>query len=65
MDVYYDHVYYNLSSENVPVIADVAEISFQAQAGGVFMESRGFLGKAGELIVSNEGGIKYESRLPL
>jgi len=29
------------------------------------MESRGFLGKAGELIVSNEGGIKYESRLPL
>jgi hypothetical protein len=34
MDVYYDHVYDNLSSENVPVIADVAEISFQAQAGG-------------------------------
>ena len=68
MDVYYDHVYDNLSSENVPVIADVAdvaEISFQAQAGGVFMDSRGFLGKAGELIVSNEGGIKYESRLPL
>lgn len=34
IDVYYDHFYYNLSSENVLVIAGVAEISFQAQAGG-------------------------------